>query len=131
LSAQTPTPVLLAKVTGAFNSANMSVVLGDGEVSKGRWSTEPRAQVPKGATTANTLSADGMPSRVGYRLWFGILCVPYPRHQALRSVCAYGRPRKTVLNVEMYRPATKESNIRDSIKGVAKDNKDNLYKLTF
>ena len=39
--------------------------------------------------------------------------------------------RGTVLNVEMYRPDNNESNILGAIKGVAKDNKDNLYKLAF
>jgi hypothetical protein len=121
---------LLAKVIGAFNSGNMSVVLGDGEVSKGRWSTVPRAQVPKGATTANTLSADGMPSvwDTVYGSGFYVSPILGTRLYA-RSVLT--GDRGTVLNVEMYRPVTKESNIRDSIKGVAKDNKDNLYKLTF
>jgi len=31
----------------------------------------------------------------------------------------------------MYRPEERESNIRGAIKGVAKDDKDNIYKLVF
>jgi len=130
LSAQTPTPVLLAKVTGAFNSGNMSVVLGDGEVCKGRWSTVPRAQVPKGATTANTLSADGMPS-VWDTVYGSGFYVSHVLGTRLYVRSALTGDRGTVLNVEMYRPDNNESNIRGAIKGVAKDNKDNLYKLAF
>jgi len=39
--------------------------------------------------------------------------------------------RGTVLNLEMYRPEERESNIIGAIKGVAKDNKNNIYKLVF
>jgi hypothetical protein len=130
LSAQAPTPVFLAKVTGAFNSGNMSVVLGDGEVCKGRWSTVPRAEAPKGAAIANSLPTDGMSSAwdTVYGSGFYVSHILGTRLYA-RSVLT--GDRGTVLNVEMYRPAEKESNIRDSIKGVAKDNKDNIYKLAF
>jgi hypothetical protein len=37
--------------------------------------------------------------------------------------------RGTVLNVEMYRPVGGPDNDIGVIKGVAKDNKDNVYKL--
>ena len=130
LSAQTPTPVLLAKVTGAFNSGNMSVVLGDGEVCKGRWSTVPRAQVPKGAATASTSSTDGMPS-VWDTVYGSGFYVSHVLGTRLYVRSALTGDRGTVLNVEMYRPHNNESNILGAIKGVAKDNKDNLYKLAF
>ncbi len=39
--------------------------------------------------------------------------------------------RGTVLNLEMYRSDEKEPNSVSAIKGVAKDNKDNIYKLVF
>src|SRR2546427_9989385 len=54
LSAQSPTPVLLAKLTGAFNSGNMTVVLADGEVCKGHWATVARPPVAKGGATSST-----------------------------------------------------------------------------
>ncbi len=62
LSTQTPTPILLAKVTGAFNSGNISVVLADGEVCKGRWATVPRVQVPKDVATVNSAPSTAMSS---------------------------------------------------------------------
>ncbi len=37
LSAQTPVPVLMGKITGKVKPETVSVVLGDGEVCKGRW----------------------------------------------------------------------------------------------
>jgi len=61
LSAQTPSPVLVAKMTGAISSGSISVVLSDGEVCTGRWVEMPRVQVPKGANTA-TVPADSMSS---------------------------------------------------------------------
>jgi len=39
--------------------------------------------------------------------------------------------RGTVLNVEMYRPDAREAPAPGAIKSVAKDNKDNIYKLAF
>jgi hypothetical protein len=39
--------------------------------------------------------------------------------------------RGTILDVEMYRSEEKEPNSVSAIKGVAKDNKDNIYKLVF
>ena len=53
LSAQTPLPVLFAKITGAFNPGDISVVLSDGEMCKGRWVLVHPVQAPKGGTTAN------------------------------------------------------------------------------
>jgi len=40
LSTQTPLPVLVAKVTGAFSPGSISV-LSDGEICKGRWRQVP------------------------------------------------------------------------------------------
>ncbi len=108
----------------------MSVVLGDGEVCKGRWSTVPRAQVPKGAATASTSSTDGMPS-VWDTVYGSGFYVSHVLGTRLYVRSALTGDRGTVLNVEMYRPDNNESNIRGAIKGVARDNKDNLYKLAF
>ena len=62
LSAQTPLPVLVAKVTGAFSPGTISVVLSDGEICKGRWTQVPPVQVPQGANTANAPATNGMSS---------------------------------------------------------------------
>jgi hypothetical protein len=39
--------------------------------------------------------------------------------------------RGTVPTAEMYRSDTEKENSRRAIKGVAKDNKDNIYKVAF
>jgi hypothetical protein len=130
LSAQTPTPVLLAKVTGAFNSGNISVVLADGEVCKGRWATVPRAQVPQGAATGNATPANDMPAAWDTVYGSGFY-VSHVLGARLYVQAVIPGDRGTILNVEMYRPEEKEGDAISAIKGVAKDNKDNIYKLVF
>jgi hypothetical protein len=124
LSAQTPSPVLVAKLTGAINSGSISVVLSDGEVCKGHWAEVPRAQVSKGANTA-IAPADSMSSvwDIVYGSGFYVSHVLGARNA--RGVIS--GDRGTVLNVEMF--ATPEGEHTFVIKGVAKDNKDNIYKV--
>jgi hypothetical protein len=130
LSSQTPLPVPVAKVTFGVNPGNISVVLGDGEVCKGRWAVVPRGQVPKGAAAANALTAIGMQPEwdTVYGPGFYVAHVLGTKYYA--QVMATGN-RGTVLNVEMYRPENVEEhgNLIAAVKGVAKDNKDNIYKL--
>src|SRR6516225_3084736 len=59
LSAQTPTPVLFAKVTGAVYPAGISVVLGDGEQCRGRWTQVEPVQASKGASTGSLVTTAG------------------------------------------------------------------------
>ena len=124
LSAQTPSPVLVAKMTGAISSGSISVVLSDGEVCTGRWAEVPRLQVPKGANTA-TVPADSMSS-----VWDTVYGSGYYVSHVLGARSARGvisGNQGTVLNVELY--ATPEGEHTFVIKGVAKDNKDNIYKV--
>ena len=124
LSTQTPSPVLVAKLTGAISSGNISVVLSDGEVCKGRWAEVPRVQVPKGANTA-TAPADNMSS-----VWDTVYGSGFYVAHVLGARNARGTAsgnRGTVLNLEMY--ATPEGEHTFVIKGVATDNKDNIYKV--
>ena len=61
LSAQTPLPVLVAKITtGALKPKDISVVLSDGEVCKGHWVIVPQAQISKGANTESAPPMNGM-----------------------------------------------------------------------
>ena len=130
LSSQTPLPVPVAKVTFGVNPGNISVVLGDGEVCKGRWAVVPRGQVPKGAAEANAPTTMGMRSEwdTVYGPGFYVAHVLGAKYYA--QVMATG-DRGTILNVEMYRPENVEEhgNLIAAVKGVAKDNKDNIYKL--
>ena len=131
LSTQTPLPVLVAKVTGAFSPGSISVVLSDGEICKGRWTRVPPVQVPKGANTANAPVTNGMSSvwDTVYGSGFYVSHVLGARFYA--QAVASGN-QGTVLNAEMYRPVGEhENNPVSAIKGVARDNKDNIYKLVF
>jgi len=124
LSTQTPAPVLVAKLTGALSSGSISVVLSDGEVCKGRWAEVPRVQVPKGANTGSA-PASSMSS-----VWDIVYGSGFYVSHVLGARSARGAAsgnRGTVLNVEMY--ATPEGEHAFVIKGVATDNKDNIYKV--
>lgn len=130
LSAQTPTPVLLAKLTGTFNSGSLSVVLVDGEVCKGPWATVPGVQVPKSATTPNVAPPNSM-SSVWDTVYGSGFYVSHVLGTRLYVQAVIPGNRGTILNLEMYRSDEKEPNSVSAIKGVAKDNKDNIYKLVF
>jgi hypothetical protein len=130
LSAQTPMPVLLAKLTGTFNSGSLSVVLADGEVCKGPWATVPRAQVAKSASTPNVAPPNSM-SSVWDTVYGSGFYVSHILGTRLYVQAVIPGNRGTILDVEMYRSEEKEPNSVSAIKGVAKDNKDNIYKLVF
>jgi hypothetical protein len=129
LSAQTPTPVLLAKLTGAFNSGNISVVLADGEVCKGHWATVPRPGASKGAA-ASTAPPSEM-SSVWDTVYGPGFFVAHVLGKRLYVQTALTGDRGTNLNLEMYKPDGNTQNTVSSIQGVAKDSKDNIYKLAF
>lgn len=129
LSAQTPSPVLVGKVTGTFMPKDISVALSDGEVCTGHWVIVHPVQVPKGATTATAAPTNGMPSAWDTVYGAGFY-VSHVLGARLYAQAAATGDRGTVLNVEMYQPANEhEATTADSVKGVAKDNKDNIYKL--
>ena len=129
LSEQTPLPVLVAKITGAFTPGDISVVLSDGEKCKGRWAMVPRAQVPKGANTASAPTTNGM-SSVWDTVYGSGFYVAHVLGTRLYAQAVVTGNQGTVLNVEMYKPEGEhESNPVSAVKGVAKDNKDNIYKL--
>jgi hypothetical protein len=52
LAAQTPSPVLIAKIAGGLTSGVFSVVLSDGEVCKGSRAQVPTVRVAEGGTSA-------------------------------------------------------------------------------
>ncbi len=130
LATQTPSPVYVAKFTGAFNSGNFSVVLGDGEVCKGRWAQVPRPKTSDATTPATAVPANNLAAEwdTVYGTGFYVAHVLGARLYA-RSVVTGNRG--TVLNVELYKPNSVENTTTAAIKGVAKDNKDNIYKVAF
>ncbi|MBZ5528881.1 MAG: hypothetical protein LAN71_13390 [Acidobacteriia bacterium] len=131
LSDQTPPPILHARVTEIFNSGNISVTLADGEVCKGHWrlvrqdlaTTGPHAP---SAPESNSLSAEW---DAVYGPGYFVANILGTRFLA-RSVLSGNRG--SILTVEMYKPDNAPPGSSPGvIKGVAKDNKDNIYKLTF
>lgn len=130
LSAQTPLPVYLAKLTGALNSGSISAVLNDGEIGKGRWHVIHRVIPAKGADAATDPTAFNMSAEWDFVYGPGF----YVSHvlgarQYARAVVTGNKG--TVLNVEMYKPNNEENNTPSAIKGVAKDNNNNVFKLAF
>jgi hypothetical protein len=130
LSAQTPLPVLVGKITGVpFTPKDISVVLSDGEVCKGHWVIVHPVQVRKGSTTATAMTTNGMQSAWDTVYGSGFYVSHVLGTRLYAQAVATG-DRGTVLNVEMYKPeAEGEDTPSDAIKGIAKDNKDNIYKL--
>jgi hypothetical protein len=136
LSKQTPLPVFIVKLPapafsiGSSNSGNISTVLNDGEICTGRWEIVRPVSPPKGAAVATDPTANNMSAE-----WDAVygpgFYVAHVLGARLHIQAVVTGNRDTVLNVEMYRSDSGENNARNSIKGVAEDNKGNVYKLTF
>lgn len=130
LSLQTPVPIYVAKFTGTFNSGNFSVVLADGEVCKGRWATVPRPNTSSDATAASAASANNL--SVEWDTVYGTgFYVAHVLGARLYARAALTGSRGTLLNVELYKPDRVENTSVGAIKGVAKDDKGNIYKVAF
>lgn len=132
LSSQTPVPVYVAKFSAtSFYSGTFSAVLHDGEVFKGRWDTVRRPNSSKTAASivdppTGSMAADwdtlyGPGFYVGHVLGARL----YERAVVTGN-------RGTILTMEIYKPDIQTDNASVGlIRGVAKDTKDNLYKLAF
>jgi hypothetical protein len=125
LSAQTPLPVFPGKLSGWVNAGNISFAMSDGEVCKGRWTRVGAVNAPNGAATANIPATNGMAS-----VWDAIYGSGFYVSHILGSEW-YGQAvvtgdRGTILKVEFYSWGKRTQPI-----GVAKDNKDNIYKMVF
>ena len=125
LSTQNPPPVYVGKFSDGLKSGDISITLNDGEVAKGRWQLVPRPNSSTAVPPAGTMSAEWDSV---YGTGFYVAHVLGARLYAHALVTGN---HGTVLNVEVYKPETKEDNTPGTIKGVAKDNRDNLYKVAF
>lgn len=130
LSLQTPVPIYVAKFSGAFDSGNLSVVLAEGEVCKGRWATVPRPTTSTDAAAATAVPANNLSAEwdTVYGTGFYVAHVLGTRLYA-RAVLTGNRG--TILNVELHKPDIVENTPVGAIKGVAKDDKGNIYKVAF
>jgi len=121
LSTQSPIPVYNLKMKDALKSGEVSVALDSGETGKSRWKLVPQ---DKSHTAAMPEVWDTI-----YGPGFYVANVLGNRLYAQSTVTTN---RGTILDVEFYKPdAHAQSPEVGAIKGVAKDNKDNIYKLTF
>lgn len=127
LSAQTPAPVLTGKITGALSPGTISVVLSDGEVCKARWAMVRPPKATPGAPTASAAPADLSSAwDTIYGPGFYVSHVLGARMYARAT--ATGN-RGTVVNLEVYMSQGGNEAGRSAIKGVAKDDKGNIYKM--
>ncbi len=130
LSAQTPPPIYVANFKGAFNSGSLTVTLANGEVCKGRWETIRRPKNAKESAAISGAPASNLSAEwdTVYGPGFYVAHVLGARLYARSTLTG---SKGTVLNVEMYKPDNNENNTAAAVKGVAKDNTDNIYKLAF
>jgi hypothetical protein len=131
LAAQTPSLVLFVKVKGVEGTAgarsgSASVVLNDGEICNGRWTLVPRVQVPKDATAANAPATNGMSSVWDTVYGSGFYVSHVMGGRGFYAQAVVSGNRGTALDMEIYGLGTTTQN---GPIGVAKDNKDNVYKM--
>ena len=133
LSRQNPPPVYVARVTDGLRSGNFKVALSDGEVGNGHWNAVPRP-AKSSDSTSSALPLDNMAAEwdLVYGQGFYVANVLGARLYAKAEITG---DRGTVLHAELYRPdrlaAERESQSVASVKGVAKDDKGNVYKIAF
>ena len=130
LSTQTPPPVYVAKMTGAFNSGTFFATLNGSEACTGRWAQVTRPKASIDAAAASSAAADNMSAQwdAVYGQGFYVAHVLGTRLYA-RAVLTGNQG--TVLNVELYKPDTPVNSNVSTIRGVAKDNRNNVYKVAF
>ena len=127
LAAETAPPVYSAKLTGVFNSGNMSVKLEGGEVCTGSWSLVSRKPTVAGPAPA----AAAAPGVNWQKVWDAVYgngfytanVLGTPLH--VRSTLTGSKG--TMLDVEMYRRNIPGQ--MTEIRGVAQDNRGNIYKI--
>jgi hypothetical protein len=130
LSKKTPPPVYSFKMSGVFYSGTFSTKLNDGETFKGDWSTVPKSTTstaPVGSLSAEWDAVYG----AGFFKLRVLEAQFYVRGQSKGS-------RGTMLNIEMYKneyrsalASKSDDSTTIEMKGVAKDDKGNIYQVTF
>ena len=127
-AALSPVPVFTAKASGAFKSGSISVVLKDGEKGSGRW-----IAAEAGPASVMNTSAGGSTENMA-SIWDFIYGQGFYVSRVLGSKL-FARAevhgdKGTVLQMQMYRsPGDDDAPI--NIRGIAKDNHGNIYKVVF
>jgi hypothetical protein len=130
LSQQDPAPVIVGRMSAGLHSGNFNVVLDNGEACRGRWTLVPRPNGPANATIPASPSTGTMASEwdLVYGQGFYVAHVLGARQYVRAEITGnWG----TVLHAELYEPDKIEQQGIASIKGVAKDDKGNIYKIAF
>jgi hypothetical protein len=117
LASQTPPPIIKVSVNGALNSGTVSTTLPNGETCQGAWGL-----LRQDDPTSNKMAAQwdlvyGPGFFVGHVLGSS---------QFARATLTGNQG--TTLDLEFYKPGQGNAT---SIRGIAQDNKGNLFKLTF
>lgn len=125
LSKLSPPPVLTATADGITgNTGNISLVMPDGEVCKGRWSSIAPMAYRYSTASATGSATSGMASvwATVYGSGFSMANVPGVN----KGEAVLVGDRGTVMQVEFYTGSGTANGT-----GVAKDNKGNIYKVLF
>jgi len=125
MSKQFPLPVITATVDGITgNTGNISLVLADGEMCTGRWSSVAPMSVSYSDISAFGTAKSGLSSAWAtiYGSGFSIANLPGVNRGEAMLVGNKG----TVIHVEFYTGSGTASGV-----GVAKDNKGNIFKVIF
>jgi hypothetical protein len=128
LAAQTPAPVLVGKIKGAFNSGSVSVTLSDGETCQGRWTTVVR---PSKSTDSPAAGAGDLATEWDTVYGSGFY-VSHVLGARLHAKAILSGNKGANLSLEMFKPDDfNKAESAAAIRGVAKDDKGNVYKVTF
>src|SRR2546430_44551 len=133
LAAQTPAPVLVGRISGAFYSGTMTITGLQGEVFQGRWKAVKQPAKSTAAPSAAPADSDMAP------LWDSVygsgFYVAHVLGTRLYARASLAGKTGDSLKVEFYRPEgggnSEAVPILGSVRGVAKDGKGNVYKVTF
>lgn len=134
LSSQTPPPVFVGRISGAFYSGSMTVTGVQGEVFQGKW--QAVKQPAKSTDAPTNLPADSEMVPIWDSIYGNGFYVAHVLGTRLYGRGSLTGSKGDSLKVEFFRPengANREdvNALRSSIKGVAKDDKGNIYKITF
>ncbi|MFH1519996.1 MAG: hypothetical protein ABIE75_05470 [Candidatus Omnitrophota bacterium] len=125
LSKQTPLPVLKAKVDGIMgNSGNISLVMPDGEMCSGRWSS-----IAPTSTSFSTTSGTGSVTSGLSSAWatvYGSGFVTQNTPGVNKGEAMLVGDKGIVIQVEFYTGSGTANGT-----GVAKDNQGNVFKVLF
>jgi hypothetical protein len=125
LSKQSPVPTYTASVSGIVSSGNISVVLENGEVCKGPWALVSQAAAGKSNSTASNPSTTNVSADWDSVYGPGYYVAHVVGNRLYARAVLVGN-MGTILNVEF----SNERNVRGNTKGVAEDNKGNIFKVS-